>query len=1393
MSVDRIVANDSPGVAGSSVAAAPSRRRWRGLPPLLALAAYALAFAQRPGELVADTKIDLHTDPLRFLADAAAAWAPSGGLGQVQAGQYAGYLWPMGPFYALGDLVGLAPWVVHRLWLGTLLAIAAWGTVRLLDALVDRPRGVPALVAGALVVANPYVVVFANRTSVTLLAYALLPWLLLCVQRGLREPRGWWWPAVLALLVTSLGGGVNAAVAGWVLIGPALLIAYEVGWGGVAWRDAGRFLVRALPLTALASAWWIAPILVQVGYGVDFLPFTEPAGAIWTSTSMSESLRLMGFWVTYLGVGYGAQLSPAFDSAPTLLGAPGLIVASFVIPGLAIAGFAWTRRWRYGPFFVALALLGLLVMFTGFPDGAPLRRALHWSYDRVELVQFLRTTYKAGPLLALALACLAGVAAGEAWARLAAWAGRGREGGGARRSARSAALVAAPALAAALVVGWAWPLFDGRAVDGQISFDAVPADWQRAAEEVDDELPRGTRALVLPGQVFPFYRWGGTQDALLPALTGRPVAVRGVVPYADLRAVDLLWGTDALLQQRRVLPGQLAPLIRLMGAGQVLAATDDDRDRSGAVEPGAAAAQLERGAGLLAGAATGGRDGGGRLAPAGGDGQGGGPAAAGRADGAGHVVAARRFGAVRAYPVAGAAGLVRVQPLRGPLMVDGSAATLAGLAALGALPRERAVLYAADQSTVQLRRAARSGGEIVVGDSNRRRVILPSQPRQAEGATLAADAEIPRDGAVLNPFPDRGTDGQTVAAYDGARALRSPFSPSFVQFPEHRPYAAFDGDPATWWRAESNFDDDRRWIEIDFGRRIDVSELELLPQREARTDLTAVEIAGQRYDLRPGWNRLPVRLRGVDRLRIAIAGVTGPPTTRTRGPGAIAEIRIPGVRVRESLRPPVIATRALAGTDLRHAGLSYLFDRTTGTDPFRRRARTDPDSTSVPSGDNQSAALVAAAGDGELRIARRFQLPAARRWRADGWVTVAPGRRRAVAARWGTSGGRLDIPCGVVAARVTLRSSTFAGWDGGDGASGPDSLGRPAGAANAGLSSAPGGPSSGAGGRAHTARLVMRPAGTVADVLAGRPLRARSCGAAVALPVGTATLTTPVGPLRADLLRLRSPAPAPLPAPAAPGRVLDPGSDGRGQRDGVRVALTEPAWLVLAESYNRGWRAECDGRDIGEPQPIDGFANGWRAPRDCRDVSFAFGPQRLMNAGFAVSALAVAALVALLAFGAVRRRSSDTLGVAERETRFAAGISPQIGSHPDADSRSGPLPLRWALAVGVAAGLVGAFLFALRAGIVIGPAVALLLWRGVGPAALAVVAGALAAVVLPAIYLLFPPDDSGGFNSEFAADLTGAHWVAVAVWVLLVLALAVVLSRARSRRRAGAPPGAGGA
>ncbi len=49
-------------------------------------------------------------------------------------------------------------------------------------------------------------------------------------------------------------------------------------------------------------------------------------------------------------------------------------------------------------------MCGLLAMAAGFPEGSPLRRGLTFTYNQVEAVRFLRTTYKAGPLVALGFA-----------------------------------------------------------------------------------------------------------------------------------------------------------------------------------------------------------------------------------------------------------------------------------------------------------------------------------------------------------------------------------------------------------------------------------------------------------------------------------------------------------------------------------------------------------------------------------------------------------------------------------------------------------------------------------------------------------------------------------------------------------------------------------------------------------------------------------------------------------------------------------------------------------------------------------------------------------------------------------------------------------------------------
>ena len=115
----------------------------------------------------------------------------------------------------------------------------------------------------------------------------------------------------------------------------------------------------------------------------------------------------------------------------------------------------------------------------------------------------------------------------------------------------------------------------------------------QAGRGLDRELPPNTRAIVLPGQIFAYYKLGrhARRDPAAADLHARSrCATRR--PYSDLHAVDLLTTVDDLVQQRRLFPGELTPLLRLMGVGAVVTGTDDDISRSGAIDPAAAAGVL---------------------------------------------------------------------------------------------------------------------------------------------------------------------------------------------------------------------------------------------------------------------------------------------------------------------------------------------------------------------------------------------------------------------------------------------------------------------------------------------------------------------------------------------------------------------------------------------------------------------------------------------------------------------------------------------------------------------------------------------------------------------------------------------------------------------------------
>ena len=92
------------------------------------------------------------------------------------------------------------------------------------------------------------------------------------------------------LVLTSTGGGVNAAVVGWMLrrtAGAADLYEPAIGRRALARRAAVSWCASGSS-SVLASLWWIVPLLVHVRYGIDFLQFTEQPGTIWGTSSVTE-------------------------------------------------------------------------------------------------------------------------------------------------------------------------------------------------------------------------------------------------------------------------------------------------------------------------------------------------------------------------------------------------------------------------------------------------------------------------------------------------------------------------------------------------------------------------------------------------------------------------------------------------------------------------------------------------------------------------------------------------------------------------------------------------------------------------------------------------------------------------------------------------------------------------------------------------------------------------------------------------------------------------------------------------------------------------------------------------------------------------------------------------
>ena len=114
---------------GSGSRGWPSVSIWArraGVYAFLAVVCYVPQLLTQPGVVSDDTKTYLYLNPRQLLSQASSMWNPNVALGTV-VHQNIGYLFPMGPFFYVFSVLHVPIWIAQRMWLGSILFVAAAG------------------------------------------------------------------------------------------------------------------------------------------------------------------------------------------------------------------------------------------------------------------------------------------------------------------------------------------------------------------------------------------------------------------------------------------------------------------------------------------------------------------------------------------------------------------------------------------------------------------------------------------------------------------------------------------------------------------------------------------------------------------------------------------------------------------------------------------------------------------------------------------------------------------------------------------------------------------------------------------------------------------------------------------------------------------------------------------------------------------------------------------------------------------------------------------------------------------------------------------------------------------------------------------------------------------
>ncbi len=764
-----------------------------------------LTFAQSPGQVSPDTKLDLTANPLRFLARATNLWNSELPFGQAQNQAY-GYLFPHGAFFVAGHLLGLPGWVTQRLWWALLLGVGFWGLLRVAEALgIGSPAS--RVIGAAAFALAPRVLTTLGSISSETLPMMLAPWVLLPTILALRASAGRTDRSVRALaaqagLAVALMGAVNAiatlagclpAVIWWACHRPSRL------W----WRYTAWWLLAL----ALATLWWVVALVLLRHVSPPFLDFIESSGVTTQWSSLTEILRGTDAWTPFVAPTATAG-APLVTGSTAVLGT--CLVAAAGLAGLASPGMPARGR------LVTMLLVGVVLMAAGYSGGlgSPLAHQIQAFLDAGGAP--LRNVHKLGLViripLVLGIAQLLGRVPLPGSAPLSVWLRAFAHPERDRRVAVTVVVLAALAVSTSL----AWT---GRLTPPG-TFSAIPRYWHEAADWLSEQnigTPAPGRVLVVPGAPFATQMWGTSHDEPLQVLGSGPWGVRDSIPLTPPQTIRALDSVQRLFAAGQPSVG-LADTLARQGISYVVVRNDLDPGTSRSARPILVHRAVDGSPGLRKVAQFGEPVGPGTLA--------------------GFVADSGlrpRYPALEIYRVA-----VEGDP-GAPYFVDSDrlARVDGGPEVLLRLDARRRLLGQPPMGPVLMTSDARAAGlaapGVTVTDTPVARETDYGRVDEHSSAIRAAGD----DRRTYNRVPDYPVPGAATVfgAWNGGRITVSSSSSDSTAMPDvapaTSPAAAIDGDPATAWVSNALQSAVGQWLQVDFDHPVSNGAITITPSATA--------------------------------------------------------------------------------------------------------------------------------------------------------------------------------------------------------------------------------------------------------------------------------------------------------------------------------------------------------------------------------------------------------------------------------------------------------------------------------------------------------------------------------------------------------------------------------